>query len=107
MRLKDVQLSDPLGPSCASVAVLLPGQNSTCQAQMLVIQADFDAQEDDSTATSDLALAVTATGSGNVTTPVLSISSPATNFSGLRLSINRSLVVTASLSKDTVTSTRA
>lgn len=103
VRLKGVHLTGPVGPGCATVAVLSPGENSTCDVQKAVIQDDFDYQEAVISPTSDLSLAVTATGSGNVTSPALSVSSPATTFTGLLLPVNRSLVVIATLSKYTVT----
>lgn len=105
VRLTNIHLTGLLGPACATVAVLLPGENTTCEVHKAVVQGDFDSQEAGST--TDLALPVTATGSSNVTQPALVIPSPATTFAGLQLAINRSLEVTASLSKDTVISTRA
>lgn len=101
-RLKDVQLSGPYGPPCAAIATLPPAANiTTCVVKLSVDQADFDAHE--LNPASVLSLSVKATGTSNVST-ALFIPSPAATFTctGLRLPIDRSMEVTASLSAGVV-----
>lgn len=94
-RLKNVQLSGPYGPPCAAIATLLPAANiTTCVVKLSVNQADFDAHE--LNPANVLSLGVTATGTSNVSTALV-IPSPAATFTGLRLPIDRSMEVTASL----------
>lgn len=104
VRLKNIQLTEatPLTPDCPITPVLAPGENSTCEVQLAVDQTHFDAQE---AATSPLALSVTATGTFNVSSAALSVSTPATQFTGLTLPVNRSMSVVASVIPTSVTLT--
>lgn len=102
VRLTGVQLTGPKN-SCPIVSLLVPAEASTpCNVLMAVIQSDFDTQEADSGAS--LTLPVNAVATPNVTTP-LAISTPATQFAGLKLPIDRLMTATATLSAASVAAT--
>jgi hypothetical protein len=102
VRLTNVQLSGPSG-SCTQIGVLAPGDNiTTCVLNKAVIQAAFDAQEADDAGTS-YQLMVTAAGASNVASKALTVPNPATTFTALQLPVQRTMTVSAAVSKTTVT----
>jgi len=99
VRLREVQVQGPEN-NCSTIDTIWPKQNvSTCFVRLSVNQTDFDTQEASPGAT--LGFTIEAVGRSNITfnttAAVLTVPSPATQFTALRLPIFRNISVTASL----------
>lgn len=107
VRLKNIELTEatPLAPTCSAISVLAPGENSTCEVQLAVDQTHYDAEEAAGVNGSSLTLGVTATGASNVSSAALTFSNPVTQFTGLRLPVNRLMSAVASVNPTGVTLT--
>jgi hypothetical protein len=106
VRISNVKLASPANNvQCSMTGVLWPGQNYTCDVTQAVNQLAFDTREaNDASTSTELTVAVTATGTPNVTTAMTFEDTHPTEFTGLQLPIHRTMTASDALSAASVTS---